>query len=459
MKRTADIAGWTLALLASFAIVLHRASGPFLLQDSDTGVLLATIRERKAPFSWFLGDWPLFNHFYRPIPTLAFEADNALYRDGAWGYGLTNALLCAACVLALYALLRRLGSALFATLGALLFAAWTLDWSGFPDALILPLAAAPLVVALLRRGDSRPKGGAAYALLVGLGVLALARELVGIQPLYARTVAWLPGRTATTCALFALLALATYAASVLTGAEPRDDRPILPTDPPATRSSVLTEPNPRLARLWFAASLLFTWLSLSSYEQGVMVPTLIFGVGLLFSPRYRVRFGAQILHWGLLVGYLVLRAAIIPVAPSGYQRQVVRTGPGVALSLLDYLSPSLGSGVSLATSLSVGPETLLLPAPWISLFSLASVFALWAVVDRPTRRTMAVWLGMSFAAFLPMAFLKHFEHYHYLPMALRTGFVLSAASGLLTAAKRAMSPRPLRAPPRSSPAPGSLPHL
>ncbi len=453
--RPADLAGWIVALLSAAAVLAHRATARALLQDSDTAVLLATIRERRAPLSWFFGDWPLFNHFYRPVPTLAFELDDRLYGDAAWGYGLTNALLCAACVVALYALLRRLVPPLAAGAGAVLFALWTLDGPGVPDLLLWPLAALPVAFALARRS------GLAYALLVALGVLALGREIGGIELLDARTVAWLPGRTATTCALFAFLALGGYAASVIAGAEPRPPREPLPTDPPATRSSVLPRPEPRpaLARALFGLSLLATWLSLSSYEQGVMVPTLVFGVGLLLSPRYRVRFGAQVLHWGLLVGYLVLRAAVIPVAPSGYQRQVVRTGPGVWLALMDYLSPSLGGGVQAANALSAGPETLLLPGPWFGLLGVVSVLALWSVVERPARRSMAIWLGMSLAAFLPMAFLKHFEHYHYLPMALRTGFVLSAAGGLVAAFRRAASPRSLSAPPRSSPAPGSLPHL
>lgn len=442
-----------IALLPLLALVLlHRSTSPSLLRDSDTAFLVMKIRERAAPFSWFGGDWPLFNHFYRPVSTLTFEIDNALHGDNAAGYGLTNALLVVAGIAALYALLRRFFPVALAWTGAALFAFWTVGF--LPPFELAAYALMALALILAARS-----GRWAAGVLVALGIWALLPELWGIERLYATTVAWLPGRTATTCGLFALLALASYAGSVALGAEPREPRAVLPTDPPATRNTVLSESRPGLARGLFGLSLLCTALSLGSYEQGVMVPALIFGVGMLLSPAYRVRFGAQSLHWGLLVGYLVLRAQLVPVVPSGYQRQVVRFGPGVLQSLVDYASPRLGAVQRSYTTATIGFEGLLLGEFWLGVVALAAFLALWTIVDSKARRTMAIWAVMSLLAFLPMAFLKHFEHYHYLPMALRTGFVLSAAAGLVGAFRRAASPREVLAPPRSRPAPGSLPHL
>ena len=410
------------------------------------------IRERGAPFSWFAGDWPLENHFYRPVSTLFFEFDNALYRDNPAGYGLTNALLVVAGIAALYALLRRFFPTAFAWAGAALFALWTAAY--FPAFDLLVYALMVIVIGLSVRA-----GRASAGLLVALALWAFLPELQGVQQIFSRTVAWLPGRTATTCGLFALLALGSYASSIVLGAEPREPRAVLPTDPPATRNTVISGQRPALARVLFGLSLLWTALSLGSYEQGVMVPALIFCVGLLLVPTYRIRFGAQSLHWGLLVGYLVLRAQIVPVAPSSYQKQVIRFGPGVIQSLLDYVGMRTADLQSGLIAASTGIESLLLPHVWQAIVALAAILALWLVVDAKSRRSMAIWLAMSLLAFLPMAFLKHFEHYHYLPMALRTGFVLSATIGLAGAFRRAASPREVPAPPRSRPAPGSLPHL
>ncbi|RYG37669.1 hypothetical protein EON81_05960, partial [bacterium] len=100
--------GWLTIALCGVAVWFSRVGSASLLQDSDTAVLLAKIRERGNPLSWFAGDWPLGNHFYRPVSTLSFELDNALYGNHAEGYGATNALLAIACIAALFWMLREL---------------------------------------------------------------------------------------------------------------------------------------------------------------------------------------------------------------------------------------------------------------------------------------------------------------------------------------------------------------
>jgi len=123
---------WALGLLVTFLtsllILFRRASGADLLRDTDTAFLLQKIRERADPWSWFGGDWPLQNHFYRPVSTLAFELDNERFRNDAAGYGLTNALICVLCVWLLFWFVRELtDSPLWASASATLFALWNVD--------------------------------------------------------------------------------------------------------------------------------------------------------------------------------------------------------------------------------------------------------------------------------------------------------------------------------------------
>src|SRR5687767_2966864 len=99
--------GLLLVLLSCVPVLLHRESSRYLLEDTDTKVLLQTIRQENAPFSWFVQDWPLRNHFYRPVSTLVFEVDSRIHGDNAAGFGLTNALLCVGCVLLLFWFLRE----------------------------------------------------------------------------------------------------------------------------------------------------------------------------------------------------------------------------------------------------------------------------------------------------------------------------------------------------------------
>jgi hypothetical protein len=147
--------GWRvwvlLALLACLPILLNHSSSPNLLADSDTQYLLKTIREKQAPMSWFTGDWPLANHFYRPLPTLTFELDNNLYGDNPAGYAWTNDILCALCVLALFWLLAEVSaSPLWSFAGAAMFSLWTIDKGGLLSIPCYWGAGAVLLVGLFR---------------------------------------------------------------------------------------------------------------------------------------------------------------------------------------------------------------------------------------------------------------------------------------------------------------------
>jgi hypothetical protein len=431
---------------------MRRSASPSLLADSDTAVLLHNIRERGDPWSWFAGDWPLFNHFYRPVSTLFFELDNRLYGDHAAGYGLTNALLACGCVLALFWFLRELADRPWvAGCGALLFAFWTLDYGARLAPAVQALALVALLVGVLRHG----RRFSAY-LPAFLVLLFAAAEVVGRETLYGRIVMWLPGRTASVMTLFALVALAAYARYERLGARRPPAPEPSPYDPPKLARG-RSEPARRGEWPWALLSVATCLLALGSYEQAVMLPATLLVVALIFRLRgFAPRWGWQAGFWGCLALYLFLRAALLPTEVSGYQAQQLRFGPGVYLSILDYLAPALTQIPAWFAVLGAGPLIFLAGTP----YRLALAFAanVWAYVEM--RRDLALAAGglaLSVLAYLPMAWLQFFAHYHFWPMAMRSLLVVALLGIGLRLLVSAASPPEFRSPPRPAPAPGSLP--
>ncbi|MBX3119795.1 MAG: hypothetical protein KF784_12065 [Fimbriimonadaceae bacterium] len=453
---------WLLALglviLSCIPIYTMRASSPALLQDSDTAVLLSAIRERQAPLSWFVGDWPLQNHFYRPFSTLSFELDNRLFGDNAAGYGQTQALLCIACVLALFWFVRELtDKAWMATASGMLFALWHFASVAWLQTLVVAMGVLCLFTVLLPK---RKPLLSVVGFLVSWTVAALVSPMADIP---ARVVGWLPGRTASIMALFGLIALAAYVrferTSALRVAAPEPS----PLDPPATRSTTLKSDPSRRAWLWLIVSAISLWFALGSYEQAIMLPAclLIVAVALRLR-RYRVRWAWQSIAWGMLVAYLALRQIMLPSDVSGYQAQQFRSGPGVWLSIGEYILPS---AMSLYSGLrAVGKDVLdtggfvgvLMVLPYAALLGLLSNIAtMWEA--RKDWLIPATALLLAFFSFLPMAWLKHFDHYHYWPMAFRALLAVSLMEFALSSLVSAASLPAKRAPERPDPAPGSLP--
>jgi hypothetical protein len=441
-------------VLACVPILLNRASDPSMLRDTDTKVLLHAIRVRQDPLSWFTGDWPLENHFYRPVSTLFFELDNRLYGDNAAGYGLTNALLCVACVLLLFWLVRELtDSPLISGSCAVLFALWHFGGAWFLYQGLWYLTVLALLGGLFRHGF-RIQAYAAAPLLL----LFLQSEVLGVMPLYERMVAWLPGRTASVMTLFALPCLAAYARYERLGAQRRERPPLTPLDPPATRNTVVAGASRRRNQIgWGLLSVVMLALALGSYEQAVMLPAALLGVALTMRfQRFEVRFGWQAVFWSVLFGYLALRHALVPSAPSGYQLQQFRDGTGVYLSILDYVFPALTGVPGLLASLEAGPLILLTSGPYGHILSFANNVTAFVQARRTFILPLAGW-ALSSLTYLPMAWLNQFDHYHYLPMALRTILVVGLAGIAGRLLVSAWSPPERQAPPRPSPAPGSLP--
>lgn len=448
------------ALLLSVAsaiwVALHHSTTPKLLEDSDTRVLLEALEVRHSPLSWFGTDWPLQNHFYRPVSALSFELDRAAFGRDAAGFGWTNALIAALCVIVLYWLIfevtRRPAAA---AVGSICFAMWTTDtFSG--SEFMYWLALLPILSAFLPGRKIWP------AISSSAVIFFLATEVHRQYPLRASIIEWLPGRTASVMTLFALVGLAAYARSERLASEVVPRRPD-PLEPPATRNTVLTKLRPQARWGWLSFSLGFVVLALGSYEQAVIIPALLLGVAVtLRLLRIRSVRWVHSVFWVALGGYLALRFSLLGLERSAYQAQQLRNGPDVYLTLLDYLVPVARPAWQTIQAWS-GWETLLIASFWEQVAFVGSFLVSSSLVIRrlksgdPFAVMALAGLLMSTLAFLPMAWLKHFDHYHYLPACFRALMVVGLLGLSWESLVSAMSLPNRQAPRRSDPAPGSLP--
>lgn len=452
--------GFLLALLACVPLLIFHATGDTLLKDSDTNFLIFKLNEYNNPWRWFINDWPLENHFYRPISTLFFEYDNRMHPGNNGAFGLTNALICSLAVLALYWFLCEVKRSIpVALVGTYLFASWTLGgWflgSGYQTIVsILPWIA---LVAILGRMIAAKKWNWA-SLIVGLGGFYVWNQLICQQSYMAQhTMYWLPGRTATSMAIFALVALASYMRFERLGAPMSAALEVSATDLPATRSSSQNS-EPKNVWGWFVLSLLSTAIALGAYEQAVMIPAMIFILGVwLRVNRQQTRFSFQILFWAVLVAYIVYRVQIIPVQPSGYQKQQFRNGPGLWIDIFNYILPGVFGIYASFNALSSGALVLMTESFWPPLASFFTNVSAWVSLGKKAIWKPAIALSLALFAYLPMAFLKQFGHYHFFPAAMMTLFVISLFEAYWPKLVRAVSPSALQAPKRVERAPGSLP--
>jgi hypothetical protein len=448
--------GILVALLLCVPILLARATWPGLLLDSDTSFLLMKLGEYNNPWRWFNHDWPLENHFYRPISTLVFELDWRLHPGNATAFGLTNSILCCLCALGVFWLVWEMTQSLSkALLSQTLFVLWTIG-RAIPllDVItpgVISLVVLRMILERRVRGDQ---------VLVGFASIFVPGLLIAIDPKFSSdTLSWLPGRTATTMTVFCLVSLAAYVRFERLGACRNPEPAPSSTDVPATRSSRQQSFEPRSVWGWFTLSIASAALAMGAYEQAVMIPFVIFGLGFwLRTQGVQTRFSLQTAFWLLLFSYVVVRMQFIPIKPSGYQSQQFRSGPGVVISIIDYVFPGLQSFNAVWVSLSSGLLILFTPGIWSSAcFGLGNA-AFWLRL-KAAGKPLAIVLICAAVAYLPMAFLHQFGHYHYWPGAFLALFGVLACEQFLKALVTAVSPRALQAPPRSSRAPGSLPHL
>ena len=448
---------WLLWLIcplgASIYVFIHRALGGGLLEDTDTIGILTAIRANKNPLTWFGGDWPLHNHFYRPISTLFFEFDNWVYHTNAAGYGLTNCLIAIACIFLLFWMVRELFDLPWlAGASSLVFGVWHIS-GGFFGRVNLALVWASALVLL---GVFRGWKNLGPALLASLGLYFLATQFMPLQELNFRMIAWLPGRTASVMLIFCMLTLASYARWERLTARKAVQEPTS-EDVPATKGTV-SDAKARWPWIWLALSVIGLLLALGSYEQAVMLPAVLLGFAVVFKTSGRSpHWAVHAIFWAILVGYVAFRHNIIPAGTSKYQAQQFRDGPGVLMDASSYFFPPVNAWRNVAAAWTGDIALILTEGFWKPFLELLSGLAIFVLIWKDKQRWAA--LGMmllSAFSFLPMAWLKMFEHYHYWPSALRAVYLVILFGIVIRAAINAVSPQGIQAPRRSDPAPGSL---
>jgi hypothetical protein len=438
------------AALSALLVLFSHTASPGLLLDSDTSVLLKAIRAKNAPYSWFVSDWPLYNHFYRPIPTLTFEIDSRLYGNDPAGYGWTNAILAAFCVLALFWLLKELiNRPLAAASGALLFASWQWAWPqirwDFAFAAIIPIT---LIVGAIRH--RKAVGAYIPAALVGF---YLIHELTPMQALAYRIVDWCPGRTASTMTIFTLVAMAAYARYERLGKAPPPPE-ITPLTPPATRSSEF-ETNPGIRWPWAILAIASAALAFGCYEQAVMLPACLLGLAVFFALKgYKPNWPIHLAFWSLILGYVAIRHVVIPPGNSHYQVQQIRSTQGAWNTLLGFAWP-LNRYADALIMLQTGWQIIFINGFYPLAFSAASFVQSVVELRKDWQLALTGWT-LSVLAFLPMAWLHFFAHYYYWPMALRTILVIALVAVWWRLTSTAIRPPEIETPTRTTPAPGSL---
>lgn len=454
---------FAIAVACAVSLLLHRPTSPNILADTDTAVLLQAIEERNNPWSWFWGDWPLENHFYRPVSTLVFEMDHRMHGENAVGFGWTQALLAALCALAVFWFFTELtGRLALGAASCLLFTAWHFPpfWLSWLSTLVVGVGVASIVVALLRR-----TGRYVVAITAFFACLLLAHEIHPLIEIGYRIVQWLPGRTASTATLFALISLAAYARFERSYSARL--RPATSVSLPANRTeNQFDQARPVKRPIWLLISLFALLLAFGAYEQAVMVPALVLGTAIWFSFNYRKpHWLVPVASWALLGGYLALRAGLVPTEASGYQLQQFRTGAGMMIDLSAFLAPAMHRLTQFWLSVDTSLYMLLHADVWGRLlYGLAFPFTVFGAVQCARGKWCAQpWMGWkllafgylaSALAFLPMAWLKIFEHYYHLPLAFRVGFVIALAMLVMKLVLESVSPplvRLAKSPEASSP--------
>ena len=124
------------------------------------------------------------------------------------------------------------------------------------------------------------------ALAVG-ALMGLVWLLPPLFPLGNRMLAWIPGRTASTMTVFALLAMVCYARFERLSAPSRPIKSVptaLPVTHGTSRNQQLTHKN---AMIWLVIALLGLILALGSYEQAVVLPAALLGLAVWFYSQGR----------------------------------------------------------------------------------------------------------------------------------------------------------------------------
>lgn len=398
---------WVLALLligAFHAYGLRHFSRPIPFQEGtehhDAVVMVQRIEEAGNPWKWFVSDWPLYNGFYRPLPSLAFELDHALFGTNLVRFLILNQLVGVVCSFLVmwfaWELFRRPGAAV--ACGAV-FAAWQAGVQEIlPIATVGWLAALSLVVRPLLHGRGDFFRWLVVAAVVAYAFRELAAEIadadVTRQSFSYRALGWSPGRTATILTMFALVCCAAYC---------RFERE-------------------RQAR-WCVLSLIGLAGAFLSYEQCVVVAGILLACGIALAVQgVRVHWWFHCLAWGLMLVYIALHRTYLP-PDTRYRLQAARGIVGGVRDIVRFLFPASRDLMLLWSNLGIGISLLLIPLPYATTAQFAANVLTWMQARRQWL-PLAFGLLVSTGAYMPMAFQHFLAHYYHLPMAMRTVLVV-----------------------------------
>jgi hypothetical protein len=123
--------------------------------------------------------------FYRPVVSWSFAADHALWGTDAFGYGLTNLILCLATATALFALARQLVLPPAASLAAA--AVWLFNFHAVNMALLWISGRTALLVSLFSLATAIATIGRRFLAAGGLALLAMLskEEAVALPALFS----------------------------------------------------------------------------------------------------------------------------------------------------------------------------------------------------------------------------------------------------------------------------------
>ncbi|MBI3945991.1 MAG: hypothetical protein HY321_08735, partial [Armatimonadetes bacterium] len=308
-------------VLCALPGLAHVRSGQPLEYDQDTPIILAGVDATGGllgSWRWFVNDWPLGSHLYRPVTVVSLALDRRVWGEWAPGYRLTNWVLANLVnLLMVWLMLALTRSGLAAAFACALLSA---ERWGFSRATLsgteeyaVPLVAVALFLwwqgmAARRAGKTRTTLVWEAPLVIGLAALVVL--------LYERrdlgtTSTWIATRTTHLGTLFstAMIALLVVYAQ---------------------------RQQPKFLVLAVAACA----LAMASYEQAVTAPA-IGSVWLALihphGPRAGLRASAGL--WAVLVAYILVRQAVFGLQPNWYYRMQVRTRWKELWEWVEYAAP------------------------------------------------------------------------------------------------------------------------
>lgn len=375
-------------------------------ENLDTRVIASRLQEPYHPLQWFTGDWALGNGFYRPLPTLSFALDVKLWGLNYNLYKIQNWLIAVVCsFLVVWFVWELLRSTYFALGSGVLFAGWQ---SGVID--LIPwelLGWAGLVLISL------------YGLIKGRtpvwkwGLLASVVLVIGYEvsfPLFVRdlheasfsyrAMGWPPGRTSTLMTLFALISFASYC---------------------------------RFERLrsigWGGLALVGLLAAFCCHEQSITLPFLMMVCAVFLRIQgVCVQWHYLMVPFLLLGAYLSFHTHYIP-ADTEYRHRRTRGIHPACDALISWFFPVWHDLVYLIGWIRDTELELLIFTPvtlsfWISSLRTMAYSTIFFHLRKDGRIPLLGLLG-STIVYAPLAFVLPLQHYYYLPLVIRTIFVLA----------------------------------